>query len=44
MITMITNHNRKICNEFHSLNVILNYYFIFRYGLSVKCKNTLLTC
>ncbi len=47
MITMITNHNRKIRNEFYSLNemglFILNY-FIFRYGLSVKCKNTLLIC
>ncbi len=48
MITMITNHNRKIFNEFYSLNemglFILNYYFIFRYGLSVKCKNILLIC
>lgn len=48
MITMITNHNRKICNEFYSLNemglFILNYYFIFKYGLSVKCKNILLIC
>ncbi len=48
MIAIIKNHNRKICNEFYSLNemglFILNYYFIFRYGLSVKYKNILLIC
>ncbi len=48
MIAIIKDHNRKIRNEFYSWNemglFILNYYFIFRYGLSVKCKNILLMC
>lgn len=32
MITMITNHNRKICNEFYSLNEMgFLRYFKFSY-------------
>lgn len=43
MITMITNHNRKICNEFYSLNemglFILNYYFklLFYFQVWSQC-------